>query len=153
MSRITYEQRSTLNAIQAYLISKGYTGITYTDGYQPEGTINPPHITVTFPPSGPKTLQMGRISGQDSLYQRTIVVNAYMEDERRAQAIVDDIMDFLELTCIDIKDHLNVSLGYLLCSDEEAILGQVFPPIMANPLTQRWRASVTAPFEAFYPNS
>lgn len=153
MPKTRYEQRSTLDALEEFLDDRNYTGVTYTDGYQPEGAITPPQVTVTFPPSSPKTLQLGRVQGQESLYQRTIVVNAYMENEGRASSIIDDIMDFLEFTCIEIKDHQGNFLGNLICSDTEGILGQVFPPIMANPQSQRWRAAVSAPFEAFYPNS
>ena len=152
-ARTRYEQRSTLNAIETYLTSKGYTGLRFSDGYQAEGTIVAPQVTVTLPPSSPRSLQMGRVAGQDSLYARTIVVNAYMENDGRSQTIMDDIMDFLELICINIEDHQNVYLGYLLCSDVDSILGQIFPPIMSAPQSQRWRAAVTAPFEAFYPNS
>lgn len=153
MARATYEQRSTLDSVEDYLGTKGYTGVRYTDGYQPEGTIIPPHITVTLSPSSPKSLELGRVKGQNSLYQRTIVINAYMENERRAQSIIDDLMEFSEFTCVEIKDHLGNFLGTLICNDVDGILGQVFPPLMSNPESQRWRASVIAPFEAFYPNS
>ena len=151
MARVRYEQRSTLLAVEDYLTATGWFNITYTDGYQPETVINPPHVTVTFPPSNIKELQLGR--GTDRLYKRTILISAYMETEPRAQAIMDDIMDFMDLTCIEIKDPSDNFQGTLICPDSESITGQVFSPAYSDPKLLRWRASVTAPFEAFYPGS
>lgn len=150
--RTRYEQRSTLNALNTFLTARGYSGITFTDGYQPETVIAPPHVSVHFPPSGPATLQLGRVQGENSFYQRTVVVNAYMENEGRAQGIVDDIIDFWEFECVEIKDHNNVSLGTVQCNNVDAIIGQVFAPIMGNTQNLRWRGSVTAPVDSYYPN-
>lgn len=153
IARTRYEQRSVLNEIQAFLTARGYTGITYTDGYQPENPIAPPQVTVTFPPSSPSPLQLGRVRGEESYYTRTVVVNAYMENEGRAQTIIDDIMDFWEFECVEIKDHNNNPLGTVQCDDIQSIVGQVFPPIMGATQSQRWRGAVTAPVKSFYPNS
>lgn len=153
MDKLRYEQRSALNAIETYLTAQGITGATYTDGYQPDTTIAPPHITVHIPPSGPRQLQMGRVQGQNSLFARTLVINAYMENEGRAQSMIDHIMNFMEFICIEVKDHEDVLLGTFQCADYDGILGQVFPPIMGAPKNLRWRAAVTAPFESFYPNA
>lgn len=152
VQKTRFEQRSVLNALNTYLTGLGYAGITYTDGYQPEGTIIPPHVTVTLPPSGPRSLQLGRIQGADSFYRRTIVINAYMENEGRASSIVDDIMDFMEFTCVEIKDNNNTSLGTTQCASTDGIVGQVFPPIMGDTKNLRWRGAVTAPFDSYYPN-
>lgn len=152
VDKLRYEQRSTLDALESFLTSRGYTGITYTDGYQTDTTIKPPHVTVTLPPSGPRQLQMGRVAGQESLFQRSLVINAYMENEGRAQAILDTLFEFLEFACVEIKDHLGNTLGTFQCSDYDGMLGQVFSPIMNTPQNVRWRASVTAPFQSFYPD-
>lgn len=149
MARVRYEQRSTLLALEAYLITAGWTGITYTDGYQPDKQITNPQVSVIFPPSTVKELQLGR--GGDRLFTRRIAVNAYMENEPRAQTIIDDIMDFMDLTCINIVDPSGTQLGTLICPNSETIRGEVFPPIMNVPKLMRYRAAVQGEFEAFYP--
>lgn len=153
MDRVRIEQRSTLDELEDFLTARGYSGLTFTDGYQPEVVITPPHVTVTVAPSSPKTLELGRVQGQNSLYQRSIVVNAYMENEGRATSIMDAVMDFMEWTCVDIVDHTTTNHGTLICNDIDGILGQVFPPVMTMPQNTRWRAAITGPFEAFYPNA
>lgn len=153
MANSAFEQRSILEELQTFLTSKGYTGITYSDGYQPEAPITPPQITVTFPPSSPVELQLGRVRGQESLYRRSVVVNAYMQTEHQATDMIDQIMDFLEFECVEIKDPLDNPLGTVQCNQVQAIVGQVFPPIMGDPRNVRWRGSVTAPMESYYPNA
>lgn len=147
--RVRYEQRSFLLALEVYLGTKGWTGITYTDGFQGDNTITNPQITVTFPPSGIKELELGRVGGK--LFARRILVNAYMENEPRAQTIVDDIMDFMDEACVDIIDPAGDNKGTLICSDSEKIRAEVFPPIMGTPKLLRWRAAAQGPFDAFYP--
>ena len=151
MARVPYEQRSVLLALQSYLGTKGWNNVTYTDGYQGESTITNPQVTVTFPPSTITELQLGR--GSDKLYNRRVLVNAYMESEKRAQAIADDIMDFMDETCVDIVDPDGDTLGYLLCSNSENIRAETFPPILNNPKLIRYRAAVQGPFDAFYPGA
>jgi hypothetical protein len=153
MAKTGFEQRSILNELKTFLESRGYIGMTFTDGYQPEAPITPPQITVTFPPSSPVELQLGRTRGSESLYRRTVLINAYMETERRATDIIDEIMDFLEFECVDIKDPQDTFLGYVQCNAVQAIVGQVFPPVMGDPKNIRWRGAVTAPMESFYPNA
>lgn len=153
MARSKHEQRSILNELNTFLTARGWTGITYSDGYQPEAPIVPPQVTVTFPPSSPVELQLGRVRGEQSLYQRSVLINAYMETEGRASDMVDDIMDFLEFECVEIKDNLNTSLGTVQCNLVAGIVGQVFPPIMGDPKNIRWRGAVTAPMQSYYPNA
>jgi len=147
--RVRYEQRSTLLALETYLTTKGWTGITYTDGYQGDKTITNPHVAVTFPPSSIKELELGRVGGK--LFNRRILIDAYMENEPRAQTIIDDIMDFMDEACIEIVDPSGNTLGTLICSNSEAIRAEVFPPIMGNPKLARWRGAAQGPFDAFYP--
>lgn len=147
--RIRYEQRSFLLALEIYLAGKGWTDVTYTDGYQSDNTITNPQISVTFPPSSIKELELGRMGGK--LFNRRILVNAYMESEPRAQTIIDDVMDFMDETCVDIVDPTGSTLGTLICSDSEKIRAEVFPPIMGTPKIERWRGAAQGPFDAFYP--
>jgi len=147
--RVRYEKRSFLLALEVYLVSKGWTGITYTDGYQSDNPITNPQVDVRFPPSSFKDLELGGMGGK--LFTRLVLVNAYMENEPRAETIVDDIMDFMDLTCVNIVDPSGSTLGTLICPNSEKIRGEVFPPIMANPKLVRWRGAAQGPFEAFYP--
>lgn len=152
MARSQYEQRSVMLSLQTFLASAGWTGaneVVIKDGYQSDETINNPQVTITFPPSSMKELQLGR--NGDKLFARRILVNAYMETEKRASAIADDIMDFLDESCVDIVDPAAQTLGWIQCPDSEQIRAEVFPPIMSNPKLLRWRAAVQAPMEAFYP--
>lgn len=150
-TRVRYEQRSTLLALQAYLTAAGWTGITYSDGYQSDETIVNPQVTVTFPPSSIKVLQLGRVSGKDKTYTRRVQVDAYMESEPRAQSILDDIMDFMDETPISIKNEANVLLGSLVCYNSESILADTIPPFMETPKLLRYRGVVRGDYEAFYP--
>lgn len=151
-TRSQYELRSILLALQTFLIAEGWTGaneIVYKDGYQSDETISNPQITLTYPPSSMKELQIGR--NGDKLFARRILVNAYMEDEKRASKIADDIMDFLDEACVTIVDPAAQTLGTVQCPDSEQLRAEVFPPIMSNPKLLRWRAAVQGPMEAFYP--
>jgi hypothetical protein len=75
-----------------------------------------------------------------------------METEPRANAMVDTLIEFVEFMCPDIVDPSGNVLGYVRCSNDDQILGQVFDPIMNEPKLMRYRAAVTAPIESFYPN-
>jgi hypothetical protein len=151
MAKVRYEQRSTLDALKTYLIAAGWNDIKYTDGYQPEDTIENPQVVVTFPPSRIRTLQMGRISGKDRMYKRRVQVDVYMESEVRVQGILDDIMDFMDETCIFIKNENGVEMGTLICYDSESIYADTIPPFMTNPQLLRYRGVVRGEFESFYP--
>lgn len=151
-AKTKYEKRSTLEALQTFLEGRGWAGVSYRDGYAGENPIVPPEVSVTIPPHSPKQLQLGRVQGQESLYARTITINAYMKNERQADDIVDDIIDFMEFECIAIQDHEDNVLGTLQCVDPDGIVGETFPPIMGSPQNLRWRGVVSGPYESFYPN-
>jgi hypothetical protein len=155
-NRVRYEQRSALLALQNYLEAEGWTGpnaLTYRDGYQSEETIEPPMVAITFPPSRIKTIQMGRVAGQDRVYTRRVQVDVYMEDEPRTQGLLDDIMVFIDETCVFIKNENNQELGTLICHDSESIYADTVPPFMANPKNLRYRGIVRAEMEAHYPGT
>lgn len=153
MARVPYEQRSVLLALETYLTTKGWNNITYSDSYQSDETITNPQVTVTFPPSSMVELQLGKVENGDKLFSRRILVNAYMESERRAQNMADDIMDFMDETCVDIVDPSGTTLGYIICSNTEAIRAETFAPILNQPKLLRYRAAVQGPFDAFYPGT
>lgn len=149
--RVRYEKLSTEITLEAYLTSLGWTDITYRAGSQSDKTIEVPLISVVFAPTGVKELQIGKITGKDRLFNRPMVINAYMESEPRAETILDSIMDFMDETCIEIKDPGGTVIGTLQCNDSTTILGTVLPPILNNPKSMRWRGTVKGTFEAFYP--
>lgn len=151
-NRVAYEQRSVLLALEPYLTSGGWSGITYTDGYQSDNTITNPQVSVTFLPSSPRELQMGRVTGEDRLFNRRVQVNAYMESEKRAQAVVDDIMDFMDLITVNIVDPSGNTNGYMLVPHSENIFGDVLPPLLNTPKLLRWRGVARGEYESFYPN-
>jgi hypothetical protein len=151
IAKTRYEQRSTLLALETYLTAAGWTGIKFDDGYQPEDQIVNPQVTVTFPPSRIKSLQMGRVAGKDKTYLRRMQIDVYMEDEPRTQTIIDDIMDFMDETCIFIKNESGVELGTLICDNSETIFGDTLPILTTNPKILQNRGVVRGEFEAFYP--
>lgn len=151
--RRRYEKRSFGNELITYLQAAGWTNIQYSEGYQSDSAVAPPQIAVTFPPSSRKELQLGRVPGSESLFRRIIQVDAYMEDENRAEAIIDDIMDFIDLTPVSIVDPSSNFLGTLICQESETIFGETLPPLTSDPKIGRWRGVVRAQVEAFYANS
>lgn len=151
MARRTYEKRSLGDALQTYLTSKGWTTITYADGYKSQATVKNPQVTITMPPSTIKELQLGRIEGGARMFSRRIQVDAYMESEPRADAIIDDIMDFIDLVPVSIVDPTATVLGTLICYNTESIYGETLPPATSLPTVLKWRGVVRAEMEALYP--
>lgn len=151
MPRRTYETRSFGTALVTYLGTKGWSGLNYSEAFMFQKTIAPPQISVTIPTGNVKELQLGRVSQADKTYRRLVQVDAYMETERRAEAIIDDIMDFIDETAIIIVDPAGMTQGTFICPDSEAIIGEVFAPIITDPKLTRWRGAVRAPMEAHYP--
>lgn len=151
-ARQRYEKRSFGTGLITYLQTAGWN-VTYSEGYQSDEAITPPQIAITFPPSTRKELQLGRIPGKDSLFRRIVQVDAYMENERRAEGIIDDIMDYIDIVPVTIVDQSTSFLGTLICMDTETIFGEVLPPLTTDPKIGRWRAVVRAQMEAHYPDS
>jgi hypothetical protein len=152
MARRLYEKRSFGVALIDFLEDLGWMNLTYSDRNK-STAIKPPEIAVTMPPSSKRELQLGRQEGQDSVFKRIIQVDAYMESEERADAIIDDIMDFIDLTPVIITDPGNNDIGTFICQDSETIFGESLPPITTDPAIGRWRGIVRAQMEAHYPNS
>lgn len=152
MARRRFERRSFGEELTTYLQSVGWN-ITYSEGYKSDTAVSPPQIAVTFLPSTRLDLQLGRISKKESLFRRLIQVDAYMENEDRADAIIDDIMDFIDETPVEIVDQNDSFLGTLICQNSETIFGETLPPITSDPRIGRWRGVVRAQLEAFYPES
>lgn len=150
--KVRYEQLALNSAIEAYFIALGYSDLTFKGGFQSDVTIINPLIALTFLPSEGKSLQLGKITGKDKLFSRRIQVDAYMENEPRAQTVVDDLMDFfMENLCVFILDPSGTELGYMITENDDNVTGQVLPPNLTEPKLIRWRGIVRAQLEAFYP--
>jgi hypothetical protein len=148
MARKYYERRSLRNALNTYLTSKSWTDITYREGFANEETITVPLVAVHFLPTNSVPLQIG--SGSEKLFKRVVQIDAYMESEPRADAICDDIMDFLDIVPVSIVDATSAMLGSLICQDTGSIYSETFAPILPNPKVIRWRGIVRATLEAHY---
>ena len=148
MARKYFERRSFRNELSTYLTSKGWTDVTYKEGFQGDTTISIPTVAIHFLPGSNKAFQLG--STGERLFKRVIQVDAYMESEPRADSISDDIMDFIDYTPVSIIDNTSAVLGSLICQDSESIYGETLKPILTDPKLLRWRGVVRATLEAHY---
>jgi hypothetical protein len=147
MARKQYEIRAFRDALDDYLGTAGWTGLEFREGFKSEKVIVVPTVAVRFLPSNKRELQIGGKNGEN-LDRRVVQVDCYMESEDRANAITDDIMDFIELETVIIKDPADTILGTLICNDTNSIYGDVLPPILPDPKLKRWRGVVRATLES-----
>lgn len=151
MARELIERASLTTALSAYVLTQGWADITFKEGFDVESTVAVPLIAVHFLPSGKQTLQLG--DTDQKLFKRVVQFDAYMENENRAGAIIDDLMDFAELVSVTLVDVVNNStpIGSLTCQDNDSIYGETFAPNLTDVKVKRWRGIVRATYEAFYP--
>lgn len=148
MSSKKLEIRSLRNSLTTYLASASWTGLQFSEKFG-EDTVTVPLIAIHYLPSAGKNLQLGG-KGNEKLYQRVIQIDAYMETEDRADAIVDDVMDFFDLVSVVIVDQSNQPVGSLICQNSDTIYGDTLAPILDNPKVTRWRGIIRATVEAHY---
>jgi hypothetical protein len=146
------EVRAIRLALESYLSAAGWTGITYSEGYDNTATIKNNQINIIMMDSGPEELQIGRVDGGERLFNRIIQIDAYMKSEKQADAISDTIIDFIDLVPVAIIDSNSTALGSIICQDTDSIQSRNMPPILTNPTLLRWRNISRANYEAFYPN-
>jgi hypothetical protein len=72
-----------------------------------------------------------------------------MESEPRADAISEEIAEYLEMTVIPIKDQNSIEIG-TLTADSESITWQTTPPNLTNPKIIRWRSIIRITYHAYY---
>lgn len=150
MSGKTYfERRSVHNALATYLTNAGWLNINFREGFMSEETIKIPTVTIEIVRPVKGSLEMGQ-SG-NKVFKRPIQFDCYMESEARAMNITDDIMDFVELTPVQILNNESTNLGSLICYDNESISSDVLSPRLVDPKLLRWRGIVKSTWEAFYP--
>lgn len=148
MARKYNERRSFATALNTYLQAKGWN-LPIKEGWQHEGTITPPMIGIHFLPSAFTSLEIGRGDKKRDFIRR-IQIDCYMENEFTADAITDDIADFVDDVNITVQEvGTNTELGYMF-SDTESISIETIPPMLTQPKVLRWRGVIKATYEVFY---
>lgn len=148
MAKKTLERRCVRVALDTYLDSRGWNDLVFKEGFRNEETIDPPIIAVHFLPTKGKAFQLGNTA--ERLYSRVVQVDCYMENENRADSVIDDIMDFFDLSPVAIVDSGSTVLGSIICQDSESIYGEIFKPNLTSPKLLWWRGIVRATMEAHY---
>ena len=151
MARELDERRSLRNELETYLGTAGWTGLTFTEGWDNDNTITNPQVNVYFVTKEKQELEMGRTTTART-FPRLVQIDCYMESESRASAIGDDVMEFMDLAAIPIKDFQSNFLGTMICVNTEQISAVTQPPIETNPALLHWRAIIRGPFLAHYIN-
>jgi len=141
-----YEERAVSTALQTYLTDKGWTNLRFKEGWDNPTPIAERDVSVYIVRNSKLQLEMGQTS---KTYIRPIQVDAYMETEAQAGAIVDDIMDFMDIVPIVIQDETGNALGSMLCSTN-SIISDTVPPIFANPKITWWRGVTRGTYETNY---
>lgn len=144
MARQYNELRAFNLALQPYLASKGWTNLTFKEGFGFDETIATPLIALTLLPLSTERLELSQPSST-KYFMRVIQVDVYMESESRVKAIWDDIADFMDEVVIQLPN----SSGYMLC-DTTTITGDVLEPRMTNPKVIRWRGIIRGRYEVNY---
>lgn len=148
MARKYQERRAVRLALETYLQGKGWN-LTFREGFLSEQTIVPPLVAVHFLPNAFSELEMGRGNKKRNFIRR-VQIDCYMKNEETADAITDDVADFVDENTITVLDlGTNTDVGYMY-SDTESISYETVPPIMTEPKVDRWRGVIKATYETFY---
>jgi len=149
MARKYHERRSLATALNSFLQGRGWD-IPIKEGWQHEAAITPPIIGVHFLPSIFSELEIGRGDKKRDFIRR-VQIDCYMTNESTADAITDDIADFIDEASITVSDTgTNAELGYMFVPDSRSITTEVVPPVMREPKSLRWRGVIKATYEVFY---
>jgi len=140
-----YEKRSISTALQTYLATQSWTGLTFKEGWKDE-EIQIGDVAIQILPSSPVLTDMGQHA---STYTYTVQVEAYLESEPRAEAFEDAVMEFMDLASISIVDKNSTVLGSIIC-DTDSIRADTLPPVFTTPKVLWWRAVIRGKFEAHY---
>lgn len=148
MAKKSVERRCVRVALTTWLNARGWTTVDYAEGFQSSATIFVPLVAVHFLPGNVKPFQIGNTT--EKLYNRVVQVDCYMESEDRADGIMDDVMDFFDVTPIAIVDHNSTTLGSIICQDSESIYGEKLRPNLSEPKILWWRSIIRCTMEAHY---
>jgi hypothetical protein len=146
MAKTRYERRSFASSLLTYLQTAGWNITKVEEQFIKDIPLTVPAVGIHFIPSKMKELQMGRDA---PAFVRTIQVDVYMESEQRAEAIIDDIGDFMDLESIAVKDKDSTIIAYMI-SDSDSILLEIPPLIATAPDLVRWRGIARATYEVNY---
>jgi hypothetical protein len=146
MAKKYFERRSLATALLTYLQTEGYNITEIREGYESIEEIKPPLVVVTFMPSRFRELQMGR---DKPMYLRRVQIDCYMESESRAEAITDDIGDFVDEDVITVVTNIGSTKAYMR-SITDTIELETVPPREIDPLWKHWRGIVRASYEVLY---
>lgn len=144
-----FERRSVRNQLKTYLDARGWTDLTWAEGYSDEEVV-PPFIGIILVDFGKEQLEMGNNPSTNKLYSRRVQVNLYMESEDRVTALCDEISDFFDIEAIIIKDNSNNILGSMI-SDTESIITDVEEPDVTEEANLEWAGVVVCQYEVHYP--
>jgi hypothetical protein len=149
MARELIERSALTLSLKTYLEARGWS-LIYREGF-PDEELVVPTVAVHFMPTNKETLQLGNTD--EKLFKRVVQFDAYMENEGRAGAVCDDIMDFAELESVAIVDIVqdNAIVGSLTCQNNDSIYSETFAPNLTDVKVKRWRGIVRAIYEAHYP--
>lgn len=146
-NQIVLEQKAIISDLTTYLATKGWSNLTYTDGWN-EMDISNPLVNIYVIDNGPKSLGLGKTS--ERLYDRILQIDVFMENEDRVQAILQDLVEWMDRS-ITIYDLDSAVIGSFTCVMDESIATSISPPELNNPEILRWRGIVRGDFEAHYP--
>ena len=148
-----FERRSVRNQLKTYLEAKGWTDLTWAEGFTAY-TLDitaPPFIGVMLDDLGKEELELGNDPSINKIYARRLQVDVFMESEDRVEALSDDISDFLDLEVIIIKDNASNILGSMV-SDTSSILARTEDPFLDQEANLDWSGTVSCIYEVHYPN-
>lgn len=146
MAKIRFERRSFAVALLAYLQARGWDVTRVEEQFTKDVPLEIPSVGVHFTPSRIRELQMGR---EAPMYMRPVQVDVYMESEARAEAITDDIGDFMDLEGIEVLDKDSNLIAYMQ-SDSESIILDTPPLIATSPALVRWRGIAKCIYQVNY---
>jgi hypothetical protein len=148
MARKISERKAVRDALETYLISKGWV-VTYREGFPVGNQVVVPMVAVHFvDPQRALSLQLGRT--QEKLYSRDLQFDCYMDSENKADSIADDVMDFVDEVPIYIVDKMSgLTVGSLI-SNTESISSYTVPPDLQIEPINRWRAIIRGTYDAHY---
>lgn len=149
MARKFHERRSLSSALHTYLAGKGWDiGSKVLEGFQSGETVVAPVVSVYFQPNAINELEIGRVA---KTFTRRVQIDAYMKNEATAEAIGDDIMDFLDDVPITVKDtETNEDLASMIVYDTRSITSETVPPILKEAKVKHWRNVSKATYEVHY---
>lgn len=150
MARQFWERKSIASALLTYLQAKGWNITEVREGF-PDEVIALPTVAIHFPPTNFKELEMGRGVVKRN-FSRRVQFDAYMENENRANAIADDIMDFVDEVVVVVTDNESNELAQTACFDTSTIIADTMPPFSPKPAIIKWRGIVKATYETMYFN-